>query len=612
MIAIMFRSGKLQVEVRKTRHFEKRAVPDELRMKSDSSVEVPPLNTSSCASEENKPSVGVSDNPGAQTQGAGIAYPKDTTAELPAAADTVNAIHEDIIQQTAGSHTGETNIPPLSDKGTNGVPTGEEQSPAPQVAANTAGESLVDAPASEHQPESGLAHAEEGSTNNDQQQSELSPQKASEQLPAQNASSAVVGSNVNTCSASETEQGLPPEVLVSDIQSMTGSSDTNSINEHQEINALSTVIPEPVELMSDLPEDASKSGNNVTVSADMRKKYLNSHKNREFNLLPVAVVFNAEAPLRLNEEPQFRTFELDQNHYLNRAEVALISRHPVMERLKKIIRNSGNFNCFHSAYEDLGGMVALLWTMALLSRPFRYCNGKPVEQQGFLLLDICAIQPLKAGGRCCNLNMMIVPKSIAKRNNTIIPDSQAEPAFCGESTHIARHEPYSGSNFFRKIAQCRSLWELDQFLTCSAKILNQPLMTAAEPDKTPLPYFSLLEHEFSALPAWQIFCRGLEDLKALLRDSTGMLEAAALVIFDAATMGNPGNIINQLLTAATNALRARQENEPDALQHQQNVINLINGLMKQCFKHNVVDFPAKFEESLYRSLFSQTPLPLIW
>ncbi|MCB2248346.1 hypothetical protein KTQ81_15935 [Salmonella enterica subsp. diarizonae] len=81
--------------------------------------------------EENKPSVGVSDNPGAQTQGAGIAYPKDTTAELPAAADTVNAINEDIIQQTAGSHTGETNIPPLSDKGTNGVPTGEEQSPAP-------------------------------------------------------------------------------------------------------------------------------------------------------------------------------------------------------------------------------------------------------------------------------------------------------------------------------------------------------------------------------------------------------------------------------------------------------------------------------------------------
>ncbi|ASG84161.1 translation initiation factor IF-2 associated domain-containing protein [Salmonella enterica] len=50
MIANTPRSKTIQIEVRKTRHFEKRAVPDELRMKSDSSVVAPPLNTSSCAS----------------------------------------------------------------------------------------------------------------------------------------------------------------------------------------------------------------------------------------------------------------------------------------------------------------------------------------------------------------------------------------------------------------------------------------------------------------------------------------------------------------------------------------------------------------------------------
>lgn len=448
-------------------------------------------------------------------------------------------------------------------------------------------------------------------TKNDQQQPALLPQQTSEPLTARQ-SNPVGMNDADDCSTLQTEQGLLPDVSVPEVQSSTEGPDTNNVSKSQETSPFPVVVPASVALTADLHKVARQGHNYAAAPAIVHKKYQAGDKKREFNLSPVATALNTEAPLRLNEKPQFRTFELDLNYYLNSAEVVIISGHPVMEKLKKIIRNCGDFNCFHSAHEDLGGMVALLWTMALLSRPFQYANGKPVEQQSFLLLDICAIQPLKVGGRCCNLNMMIVPELIVKRNNTVIPASQSESAFCGESTRIARREPYSGSNFFRKIANARSLWDLDQFLIYAAQILNRPLAVTTEPDRTPLPYFSLLEHEFSALPAWQIFCPALKDLKTLFMDSTGMLEAAALVIFDAATMGNPDSIINQLLSASTNALHTRQENEPDALQHKHNVINLINGLMKQRFKHNVVDFPAKFEESLYCSLFSQTPLPLIW
>ncbi len=283
-----------------------------------------------------------------------------------------------------------------------------------------------------------------------------------------------------------------------------------------------------------------------------------------------------------------------------------------MKELQKIIRRSGNFNCFYTAEGDLVGMVSLLWTMALLSRPFRYADGKLVEQQGFLLLDLCPIQPLKDGGCCSDLNFMIVPQSIAKRNSNVIPSAQSDSKFCGESTRILQLVSYNGENLFRKIVYTRSLRDLDQFLTQSAKILNQPLTVSVEPDRTPLPYFTLLEHEFSALPVYQTLSQELKNLKALFAESTGMLEAAALVLLDAATLGNPDNVINRLLTMATAALNCREAGKPDATQQRQDIIDLINGLMKQRFKHDVLASPAKFEESLYRSLFSQTPLPLIW
>lgn len=325
---------------------------------------------------------------------------------------------------------------------------------------------------------------------------------------------------------------------------------------------------------------------------------------------PLSTALNQTSPLQLTQEPQYRIEMWDLDTYLSRFEVVLFSEHPVIIKLGKMIRSSG-LNGFHDV-SDLLGIVALLWFMAQASRPFRYAEGKLVEQQGWILLDVCAIQPLKRGGRLSDLNIVVVPEAIAKRNNRVMPPKQSEEIYCGESTRILGKSPYNGGNLLRKMAVARSMREVDEFLTQSAALLNSPLTVTTEPNKTSHPLFSLLKHEFSALPAFQAFSVGLGFLKNLLLDNTGMLEAAALVMFDAATLGNPQNVINRLLEMSNRAYFARLRNEPEASQYHYDVINLINDLMVQRFSHNLLNSPAKFEEQFYNSLFSLPPLPLVW
>lgn len=586
--ARILRSGKIQVEVRKTRHFEKRAVPDELRMKSDSSVEVPPLNTSSCASEENKPSVGVSGNPEAQAQGTEIVYPEAITVELPAAAGTVNAINENIIQQTTGSHTGETNISPLSDKGTNGVPTGEEQSPAPQVAANTAGESLADAPVSEYQPESGLAHVEDDSADT------YVPDEAAE-LPQitpepENTTGGVSNSGIqgthnlptrSSTTPAEPEQPEKPvrhPLLVSSAN-MLGPYQSARYNSPARLRYAQAFVPQ---LAYDFQRDYDflkpqyKPGmmltqdNDPLIAADMSAPQLR-YRTKTVNFLKTDQTQMVIALMRCARlGPNAAIYATDLVGLMERADTCLDeSGLYTLEKGKRL-------SVVKSQMEVTLGII---W---------------PLQQNGCLHPD----------------NTVIVPMLLAG-NSKLLPEDETSDIYghlqvFGEPARLRQ-----AAHFIPQMIKAHGVHDTYTFIEYSLPHTSLTKPEDREAPIVPLPVFGLLMRECGRLPRFRYLIAGLNALYKRLSRQTGILEVVGLLCLNALTLGDPGQMMLGMLDMA-------YRNRPHAMQSQGAVedsallVNHINSWLNTTFQEDFIAAAETFENGLYRRLFSLPPLKLYW
>lgn len=562
--------------------------PGESRIKSGNSTAAPTQNARAHNNKGDKPLDVISGNHYAQTQRAGIAYPKDTTAELPAAADTVNAINEDIIQQTAGSHTGEINIPPLSDKGTNGVPTGEELSQAIPVAVNTTDESVADAPAPEYQPESGLAHAEDDSADTyvPDEAAEL-PQitQEPETTTGDVSNTGIQGTHnlparSNTTPAEPEQPGKPLRhpLLVSSAN-MLGPYKSTLYSNPARLRYAQAFVPQPAydfQRDYDFLKPQYKPGVVLTQDND-----------------PLIAANMSESQLRYRTQT-VNFLKTDQAQVM----IALVRR-----------ASLGVNAAIYAT--DLVGLMERADTCLDESGLYTLEKGKRLSVvKSQMEVTIVSIWPLQQNGCLHPDNTVIVPVLLAG-NSKLLPEDETSNIYghlqvFGEPARLRQ-----AAHFIPQMIKAHGVHDTYTFIEYSLPYTSLTKPEDREAPIVPLPVFGLLMRECGRLPRFRYLIAGLNALYKRLSRQTGILEVVGLLCLNALTLGDPGQMMLGMLDMAyrnrSHTVQSQGSVEDSAL-----LVNHINSWLNTTFQEDFIAAAETFENGLYRRLFSQPPLKLYW
>lgn len=247
---------------------------------------------------------------------------------------------------------------------------------------------------------------------------------------------------------------------------------------------------------------------------------------------------------------------------------------------------------------------------------YNVINDKHLEFPcAWFKVELCPVWPLKNGGELSFENFWVVPDVIYSKNHQTLPAAvdQNKPGI--SRLHKARTsmpgQRISEKTFIKRCLQDKGVNHVLEFIRQGMPLVNGAPIIDREPPVVERPVLGLLYRECKRHQPFNRYCQGLEHLNLLFAEQSGILEATALVCFDAVTMGNPDNIMDTLLQMATDTYLTAQTEEArqagkDALAAR------VRNWLYETFQLDILHAPQKFEKKLYARMFSHPPVHLHW
>ncbi|MBM1020186.1 hypothetical protein EIC82_04025 [Enterobacter sp. A11] len=248
---------------------------------------------------------------------------------------------------------------------------------------------------------------------------------------------------------------------------------------------------------------------------------------------------------------------------------------------------------------------------------YNVVDDKPLGfPHAWLKAGLCAVYPPENGGGLVAENFWIAPEIIVKKNNQMLPAAADLAKTSVSRLNYATNNMAPGpcltkNKFITRCLEGKRENHVLEFIRCGMPHVTGAPIIDREPPVVELPLLGLLYRECTRHKYFDQYCKGLEHLNLLFAEQSGVLEATALLCFDAVTMGNPDNIMGTLLQMATDTYLTAETEEArqagkDAL------IARVHGWLYETFQLDILSAPQKFEKKLYTRMFSHPPVHLHW
>lgn len=318
--------------------------------------------------------------------------------------------------------------------------------------------------------------------------------------------------------------------------------------------------------------------------------------------------------LQQDTDPTIGT-NIDGTWLRHRSKTVSFLETPQVKELIQLVRRS-NIGADAAVYAtdlaDVVGRIAICFHERGLHTQHK---GKPLAAvTSQCLLEICTICPLELNGCLCADNLIIVPAIIAKSNNKTLPAEETSNRYDHllikrdtiKPARIQRSE-----YFLPRMLKVHGPYDTYIFIENALQYLSFTKPEDREAPIVPLPLFGLLMRECDRLQRFRYLIPGLMALNALYSRQTGILEVIALLSLNALTLGDPEDMMRQMLHIAyCRPNKIGYQQDPSEVKSQ--LTEHIATWLYSVYGEDILVAPEAFEKGLYRSMFTHPPLPLHW